>query len=412
MKQSKYLILGGGMVAGFAAKEMAENGLAPGELTIVSADDTPPYHRPPLSKGFLAGEEEADQILINDPGFYDDHGIDLRLRTRVEAVDLGGRTVRTATGGEIGFERLLIATGAFPRRLEVPGAELDGIHLLRSLDHSRAIRSQAEKGMKAVVVGAGFIGTEVAAVLAEDGLDVTVVYRGQSLLQGLFTPEMSRHYESVYREHGVTLRPNSEVARFVGDGRVSAVQAAGDRLDADLVVIGIGVAPATELFRGTALDLDDGVVVDARLATEIEGVWAAGDVARYRDVIFDTHRRVEHWDNAVAQGKLAGKNLLAGPGEGDTFDHLPYFFSDAFDMSWELWGDPSRGSEVVIRGGIEDGSYSAWWLDEGTPVAAFVMDRPDEEREAAQRLIRARQRVGADALRDADRPLAAEETTA
>lgn len=406
MTHSKYLIVGGGMAAGFAAKEMAEHGLEPGELTIVSADDAPPYHRPPLSKGFLAGEEHADEILINDEGFYDEHGIDLRLGMRVEAVDLKGRTVRIGTGGEIGFERMLIATGAIPRPLEVPGADLSGVHLLRTLDDSREIRSAAEPGMKAVVVGAGFIGTEVAAVLAEDGLDVTLVYRGQSLLQKLFTPEMSRYYESVFREHGVTLRPNSEVARFVGNGSVSAVQATGDRLEADLVVVGVGVAPATELFRGGDLEIDDGIVVDERLATGVEGVWAAGDVARYKDVLFETHRRVEHWDNAVEQGKLAGRNLLAGPGKGEVFDHLPYFFSDAFDLSWELWGAPSRGDEVVIRGDMEDGGFSAWWLSEDSvPVAAFVMDRPDAEREAAQALIRGRKRIGRDALRDASRPL-------
>jgi NADPH-dependent 2,4-dienoyl-CoA reductase/sulfur reductase-like enzyme len=406
LTQSKYLILGGGMVAGFAAKEMAENGLAPGELTIVSADDAPPYHRPPLSKGFLAGEEDVDEILINDEGFYRDHGIDLRLGMRIEAVDLAGRTVRTGTGGEIGFERMLIATGAIPRPLEVPGTDLPGVHLLRTLADSREIRSAAEPGMKAVVVGAGFIGTEVAAVLAEDGLDVTLVYRGQRLLQKLFTPEMSRYYESVFREHGVTLRPNSGVARFVGNGSVSAVQATGDRLDADLVVVGVGVAPATELFRGGDLEIDDGIVVDERLATDIEGIWAAGDVARYKDVLFDTHRRVEHWDNAVEQGKVAGRNLVAGPGGGEVFDHLPYFFSDAFDLSWELWGDPSRGDEVVIRGGLEDGSFSAWWLSEDSvPVAAFVMDRPDAEREAAQELIRERKRIGREALADPGRPL-------
>lgn len=406
MHQSKYLILGGGMVAGFAAQEMAEHGLEAGALTILSADEAPPYHRPPLSKGFLAGEEDADEILINEEDFYTDHGIDLRLGDRVEAVDLAGRTVRTAGGEELGFERLLIATGARPRRLEVPGANLPGIHLLRALDDSRRIRERLAEGRRAVVIGGGFIGTEVAAVLADDGLEVTLVYREDRLLEHLFTPDLSRHYESVFRENGVTLRPGAVVARMVGDERVESVElASGDRLEASLVVAGIGVEPATDLFRGTGVELDDGVVVDERLATAVEGVWAAGDVARYRDVVFGGHRRVEHWDNAVEQGKLAGRNLLAAPGKGEVFDHVPYFFSDVFDLSWELWGDPSGADEVAVRGGMEDGSFSVWWLRERRPVAAFVLDRPDEEREAAEALIRAGRPIAAEALRDTGRQL-------
>lgn len=406
MHQSQHLILGGGMVAGFAAQAMAERGLDAGALTIVSADEAPPYHRPPLSKGFLAGEEEADEILINEEGFYDEHGIDLRLGTRVEAVDLERRTVRTADGEELGFERLLIATGAEPRRLPVPGAALPGVHLLRALDDSRRIRERLAEGRRAVVIGGGFIGAEVAAVLAEDGLEVTLVYREERLLQRLFTPDLSRHYESVFRENGVTLRSGAEVARMVGDERVESVElTTGDRLEASLVVAGIGVEPATGLFRGTAIELDDGVVVDERLWTGVEGVWAAGDVARYRDVVFQVHRRVEHWDNAVEQGKLAGRNLLAPEGEAEVFDHVPYVFSDVFDLSWELWGDPSGADEVAIRGTIESGSFSVWWLRERRPVAAFALDRPDEEREAAEALVRARRQVPAEALRDPERPL-------
>lgn len=406
MQQTQYLILGGGMVAGFAAEAMVENGLEPGSLTILSADDAPPYHRPPLSKGFLAGEEDADEILIHDAGYYDEHGIDLRLGTRVDGVDLPGRTVRTAEGDDLAFERLLVATGARPRRLEVPGGDVPGAFVLRSLDDSRRIRERLAEERRAVVVGGGFIGTEVAAVLAGEGLEVTLAYRGKRLLEGLFTPDLSRYYESVFREHGVTLRPGVQVARMVGDARVESVElASGERLEASLVVAGIGVEPATDLFQGSDVEVDDGIVVDERLATGVDGVWAAGDVARYRDVVFGCHRRVEHWDNAVEQGKLAGRNLMAAPGEAEVFDHVPYFFSDAFDLSWELWGDPSGADEVAVRGGMEDGSVSVWWLRERRPVAAFVMDRPDEEREAAEALIRAGRPIAAEALRDEDRPL-------
>jgi NADPH-dependent 2,4-dienoyl-CoA reductase/sulfur reductase-like enzyme len=216
---------------------------------------------------------------------------------------------------------------------------------------------------------------------------------------------MSRYYESVFRENDVAVRAGAEVARVVGDGAVEAVElAGGDRVPADLVVAGIGVVPATALFEDAGLELDDGVLVDERLATTVEGVWAAGDVARYQDVLFGVRRRVEHWDDAVEQGKLAGRNLMAAPGEAERFEHVPDFFSDVFELSWELWGDPSGADDVVVRGGIEEGSFSTWWLRERRPVAVFVMARPDDEREAAEPLIRARRKVATEALRDEDRP--------
>lgn len=403
MDTTKYAILGGGMVAGFAAQEMVGAGLGRGELTVLSADDEPPYHRPPLSKGFLAGEEEAPGILINEAGFYDEHGIALRLETRVEAVDLRRRALTLAGGRELGFERLLLATGSEPRRLGVPGADLDGVFTLRSMSDSRRIRKAAGEAERAVVVGGGFIGTEVASVLSRQGLDTTIVYRSGRLLEGLFTPEMSRYLESVFREHDVALRPGSEVAGFRGEGAVAGVDlASGDHLEADLVVVGAGALPVTDLLRGTGLTLDDGVVVDEHLATGVADVWAAGDVARYRDLVFGGRRRVEHWDNAVEQGRLAGRNLL---GAGEAYERVPYFFSDVFDLSWELWGDPRGAEEVAVRGEVESGSFSVWWLRDSRVAAAFVMARPDEERAAAEPLIHSRAPVKAEQLRNLDRPL-------
>jgi NADPH-dependent 2,4-dienoyl-CoA reductase/sulfur reductase-like enzyme len=391
------------MVAGFAAREMAEAGLGRGELTLVSADEELPYHRPPLSKGFLAGEEEASEILINEPGFYDDRGVALRLETRVEAVDLAKRVLTLAGGAELGFERLLLATGSEPRRLAVPGGDLQRVHTLRSMSDSRRIREGAENASRAVVVGGGFIGTEVAAVLADQGLETTLLFRGDRLLQSLFTPEMSHYLASVYRENGVTLRPGAEVDRFRGEGALAGVElASGDVLEADLVVLGLGALPVTGLFRDTGLTLDDGVVVDEHLATGVRDVWAAGDIARYRDPVLGGRRRVEHWDNAVEQGRLAGRNLL---GAGEAYDRTPYFFSDVFDLSWELWGDPRGADEVAIRGELESGSFSAWWLQGTRVAAAFVMARSEDERAAAEPLIRSRMPVEADRLADPDLPL-------
>jgi len=409
---TEIVILGGGMVAGFAAQEMASAGLGDAHLTIVSADTEPPYHRPPLSKGFLAGEEDADEILINEPAFYEHHGITLRLGTRIDAVDFDARTLTTGDGETLGFDRLLIATGATPRRLPVPGGELAGIHTLRRLDDSRAIRDALGSVRRAVVGGGSFLGTEVASVLADQGVDTTLVYRGERLLARLFTPEMSRYTEEIFREHRVTLVPSSEVVRFHGDASVEAVELAGsERLDADLVVLAVGVSPATGLFSGSTLRLDDGVVVDPHLATPVDGVWAAGDVARFPDPLDpsrETLRRLEHWDNAVEQGRLAGRNLLSeDPDQARAYDRLPYFFSDAFDLSWELWGDPELADEVVIRGRIETGRFGAWWLRDSRVVAVFLMNRPDDEREVAQSLIQSGRRQSPAQLRNLDVALVA-----
>ncbi len=300
-----------------------------------------------------------------------------------------------------------MATGSEPRRLGVPGADLDGVHTLRSMSDSRRIRSAAGGASRAVVVGGGFIGTEVASVLAGQGLDTTLVYRSGRLLEGLFTPEMSRHLESVFRAHDVALCPGSEVARFRGDGAVAGVElASGDVLEGDLVVVGAGALPVTGLYRGTGLTLDDGVVVDEHLASGVPDVWAAGDVARYRDLVFGGHRRVEHWDNAVEQGRLAGRNLL---GAGEAYERVPYFFSDVFDLSWELWGDPRGAEEVAVRGELASGSFSVWWLRDSRVAAAFVMARPDEERAAAEPLIHSQTPVKAERIADLDHPLRAPE---
>ena len=387
MRTYRYVILGGGMVAGYAAKELVERGLGRGELAIVSSDAVPPYERPPLSKGFLAGTEAEESVYINPRPFYDDHAIDLSLATVVTGIDRQRKRLRTHAGGEIGFEKLLIATGAQVRTLDLSGAGLPGIYYLRSLDDAKQIKMATHSARDSAVIGGGFIAMEVASVLAQQGLRPTMIFPGKRVWDRFFTPPISAFFQQYYEQRGVTFAPGEEVAAFVGDGRLTAAGLKSSRqIPADIVVAGVGVKPATAVLDGV-VSLSNGVVVNEFLETNVAGIYAAGDVANYRDVLFGKQRRVEHWDNAVEQGRHAARVML---GEREPFVHVPYFFSDVFDLSYEFWGDSEGAEEVVYRGDVVTRSFSAWWLQEGRVIAAFVMNRPDEERELAPRLIQER----------------------
>ncbi len=397
MTKSKYLILGGGMVAGYAAKEMVERGLKPGELSIVSADHAVPYERPPLSKGFLAGKEKEEQIRINAEDFYRQYGIDLKLDCPVAGVDAAKRILSLSSGDEIGFEKLVIATGAAVNTLDIPGAKLSGIHYLRSLDDSIRIRAHAEGAKRAVVVGGGFIAMEVASVLAQKGIDTTMIVRDERIWQRIFTPAMSHSFENYFTARGVRFLKLADVKEARGQGALSSVVLNGQRIiECDLMVVGIGVRPVTGALEGSGIEVADGVVVNEYLEAGVPGIYAAGDVASYHDVVFGKRRRVEHWDNAVSQGQHCARALT---GERTPFKHVPYFFSDVFDLSYELWGDMTGADEVIERGDLSSNSFSVWWLRQQRLVAAFTMNRPDEERNVAPQWIESGQRVSTDELR-------------
>lgn len=397
MKTYKYLIIGGGMVAGYAAKELAARGLKPDELAIVSLDTAVPYERPPLSKGFLAGKNDEAGIRINAEEFYREHGIEVKLGTEVRGIDCAKRVANAGSGGEISFEKLIVATGATPRTLDIPGRNLPGIHYLRSMDDSKRIREHAGAAKRAVVLGGGFIGMEVAAVLAQKGIETTMVVREDRIGKKIFTPAMSHSFENYFAARGVRFVKQSEVVEASGTGRLAAaVLKDRGRIECDLMVAGIGVRPLTELADKSGLEVDDGVVVNEYLETRVPGIYAAGDVANYRDTLFDKRRRVEHWDNAVSQGQHCARALT---GERAAFVHVPYFFSDVFDLSYEYWGDAAGAEEVVERGDVSSTSYSVWWLKEQRLVAAFAMNRPDEERNAAPKWIESKRRTFAAELR-------------
>src|SRR5215813_819198 len=405
MNQSNVVILGGGMVAGYAAKQLVELGLPKGELAILSADNAVPYERPPLSKSFLAGKDTEDAIKINPEEFYKKHGIELRLQCDTATVDIKRKRLILKNNDEFEFQKLIIATGARPRTLDIPGAGLQNLFYLRTVSDSKNIRSAAEKVKHAVVIGGGFIGMEVAAVLAQKGIDVAMVLNEERVFKRLFSPEMSTFFENYYAARGVRLIKSMSVTEFRGDGAVnSAVLRDKQTIQCDLVVAGIGVQPAIETVMNSGLDVGDGILVNEYLQTSHPDVFAAGDVANYQDLLFGKRRRLEHWDNAVSQGQYCAGSLM---GDKTPFRHVPYFFSDVFDLSYEYWGDSSGADQVIHRGDLSSNSFSVWWLRQQQVVAAFTMNRPDEERNAAPNWIESGQRVSAAKLADESQPIVA-----
>lgn len=405
-KNYNYVILGGGVAAGYAAQTFGEQ-VGPGELAIISAEASLPYDRPPLSKGFLLGDKPQDELPINPPGFYQQHGIDVWLNSPVTSVDFDRKELRLASGERIGFGQLLIATGSSVIHLDVPGADLPGIHTLRRVGDAKAIRQAAMAAELAVVIGGSFIGMEVSSILQRLNVATTLVFPEERVWERFFTPEMSATFERAYRDEGVELLPQHTVVGFEGDSHVTGVIVEGPdgrrTLPADLVVAGIGVTPNLALFEDSPLTVDDGLVVDEQLQTDVAGVYAVGDIARFPNQVIGRRDRIEHWDNAVSQGQHATRAML---GDDTPYVHVPYFFSDVFNLSYEFWGDNRQADEVVHRGDLDGGSFSVWWLCEGRLVAAFVMDRPDEERELAQTWIREGATVEVDALAEAAQPLA------
>jgi NADPH-dependent 2,4-dienoyl-CoA reductase/sulfur reductase-like enzyme len=385
MKRFKYVIIGGGVAAGYAAQEFAQQYGSAGQVLIVTADSSLPYDRPPLSKAFLAGESSVKDILLKNSAFYRESGIQVKTRTTVARLDLKKRVLHCQPGGEIGFEKLLITTGSEVRRLQVPGAELPGLYYLRSLRDAEALRRQIKKGKRAVVIGSGFIGMETASVLARRGVETTMVFPQDRVWAKLFTPEMSAWFQRYFEKHNVRLMPGERVSALLGNRRVRAVGLeSGEEVPADFVVAGVGVTPAVKLFAKTGLKMDDGIVVNEFLGTSCPEVWAAGDITSYPDKIFRKRRRVEHWDNAVEQAHCAVRNMVGKP---QPFIHVPYFFSDLFDLSYEFWGDAEHADEVIYRGSLDSGKFSVWWTRKQRLIAAFVLNRPSEERELAPKWI-------------------------
>lgn len=368
------------MVAGYAAKQLVQNGLKPGELGIISADNALPYERPPLSKGFLAGKDDEQSVLINPESFYREHAVGIHLKTHIDRIDLAAKRLIARSGQEFRFTKLILASGARVRTLDVAGADRENVLYLRSLSDSARLRDRLKIAKKVAVIGSGFIGMEVASQSAQQGRDTMMIFPQDRVWKSFFTPEMSRFFEKYYRDRGVHFVPGAKV-EAIGVNSVSL--STGANLEADLVLAGIGVMPLTELATTSGLKVENGIVVNEFLETDAADVYAAGDVANYHDVLFGKQRRIEHWDNAVKQGQYLARCLA---GETKRFENIPYFFSDIFDLSYEFWGDTDGAERTEYRGDVNSPSFSAWWLKGNKVVAAFVMNRPDAEREQASQL--------------------------
>ena len=387
-----YLLIGGGLAAATAARTLRAEG-AIGPIVLVSAETSPPYHRPPLSKRFLSGAQTATQILVEHENFYREQSIELMLDTRATSVAPADHVVRTDGGLELQYRKLLIATGGTANRLDVPGAGLAGVLRLRTREDSDALRQATVTAKRIVVIGGSFLGLEAAATLTEMGLQVTVVERGDTLTPHLDTPDFAEFLANHCRERGIRLIFNDAVVALEGTDRVAAVvTAAGERIACDLALVCIGITPAVGFLEGSGIRLDGGVVVDEQLRASVPDVFAAGDVANFFDPVFNTRRRLEHWDNAIKQGRLAARNML---GRSLVYDELSYFFSDVFDLSFDVLGAVDEGEERVARGSLEHRAYGLFHLKDDVIRAMFSLGRPADETRSAGELIRHRTNIAA-----------------
>lgn len=382
-----YLLIGGGIAAANCARWLRESG-ADGSILLVGREPDLPYDRPPCSKEYLRGSQTREEALFKPAEWYAEQEIEALTRCSAMKLDADARTVKLSNKEQVGFGKALVASGANVRRLNVPGAELEGIHYLRTLGNADAIRADAA-GKRVVLIGGSYIGTEVAASLTELGSSCTIVMLESLVLSRTFGDTAGRFFQERLIEHGVVIHANDELERFEGaDGRVSTVVTkSGRSFDADAVIIGAGAVPDVMLARGAGLELGDGggVKVDARLATSAPGIYAAGDMAEYESVVHNGRRiRVEHWDVALTQGRIAALNML---GHDKPYDVVPYFFSDLSDwVSLEYVGPAFDWDEEVVRGSLEDGAFSIWYLHQGRVAAALSVGR-SEDLIHARRLI-------------------------
>jgi NADPH-dependent 2,4-dienoyl-CoA reductase/sulfur reductase-like enzyme len=371
MKRFELVIAGGGLTAARAIKSYRAAG-GGGRIALVSSESVLPYHRPALSKRYLRGE--TGPPFAEDETFYRDHDVEVVLTTAVTAIDVDTGSV-TTDGGDLPYRKLLIASGATPRRLNVPGADLEGIYALRTLDDSDRIRRAATGTERAVVVGAGFIGMEVAASLRELGLAVTLIHLGGGLFDQLGSSDLSEQLLALYRDHGIDVLLKEEVGRFGGDARVEYVEAkSGLCVEADMAVVGVGVVPNVDFLADSGLALDNGVVVTERFETRASDVYAAGDVANFYDPLYGRRRRIEHWSNANYQGTEVGK-ILAGQRGG--YNTVSSFFSEVFGATIKVFGDTSRSDESSAEGSLESG-FLASFGDAGNLVGAITVGQSEE----------------------------------
>lgn len=371
-KVDSLVIAGGGLTAAKAAAKLRDEGFE-GALHIVCDENQLPYERPPLSKGFLAGGDELDSVFAHDKQWYDDNSITLHLGSAVVALDTDGHNLTLDNGETLNFDRLLIATGSRARVLDLPGADLDGVFYLRSIDDSQRLRDAISGGDHTVaLIGGGWIGLEVASAARTYGNNVVVFEPQPVPLRGAIGDQLGEVFATLHRDHGVDLRLGASATEIVSkDGKVAGVRTGdGQTVAADFVVIGVGAIPNVEFAAEAGLKVDNGIVVDESFKTSLPDVWAAGDVANIFYPRLDQHLRVEHWDNAIQSGEAAALALLD---REVSYDRLPYFFTDQYDLGMEFTGhlDRDREYEVVYAGDISSREFIAFWLEGNRLVAGM-----------------------------------------
>ena len=395
-------IIGGGLAGAKAAEALRKDGFD-GRVLLFAAEAHRPYIRPPLSKEYLRGEGELEKVFVHPEAWYTDQRVDLEPSTTVTAIDPAAGEVVLDGGRRVGFDRLIIATGSEPRRLDVPGADLAGVRYLRTLEDLDGLREAAGAATRVVVIGSGWIGSEVAASIRQLGRDVTLVADAPVPLERMLGTEVGGIFGDVHAHHGVRLVPNQRVVAIHGRaGAVDAVETAdGTRIDADLVVVGIGATPRTALAETAGLAVDNGVLVDEHLETSAPGIFAAGDIANAMHPVTGTRIRVQHWDNARRQGRVAARNAL---GHDEAYARVPYFYSDQFDLSMEYAGFPLAFDRVVYRGDPASGKFLAFWLADGRVVAGMNVNTW-KVNEAISALVASRRLTDAGQLADPAVPL-------
>ncbi len=390
------VIVGANVGGARAADTLRQEGFE-GRVVLVGAEPDLPYERPALSKELLWGTMSEEKVFLHAREYYDEQRIELRLGLRATGLDPAAHEVALEDGTRLRYDRLLVTTGATPRRLNVPGAEMDGLLYLRTLADARQLRRRVQTASRVVVVGTGFIGAEAAASCRGLGKEVVALEAAPVPLERALGPEVGRLYAEIHRGHGVDLRVGAAVTGFSGQGRVEAVETtSGTRIEGDLFVVGVGVVPVTDWLAGSGLAVDNGVIVDELQRASVPDVYAAGDVANWWHPELSERLRVEHFDNAQNQGVAAAKSML---GRGEPYAPVPYFWSDQFGMSLQYVGHARGDDRVVLRGAVDSGSWTAFYLRDDHLRAALTVDRYKDLNPSRQ-LIQRRVPVTAEALAD------------
>jgi 3-phenylpropionate/trans-cinnamate dioxygenase ferredoxin reductase component len=401
MSNRAFVIVGASLAGAKAAETLREEGFD-GRLVLIGTEPERPYERPPLTKDYLRGESPREKAFVHPEGYYEEHSIELMRTTSVTAIDPARSQVTLGDGAELGFDRLLLTTGAEPRPISIPGADLDRVRYLRTLADCDFLRGDLETSGRVVVVGAGWIGAEFAASARQRGCEVTVIDPGSVPLERVLGTELGSFYRDVHRDHGVEMLLGTGVETFEGGHRVQRVKTSDGRtIECDFVVVAIGVVPRTGLASAPGLKTDNGIVVDQSLATSAPTVFAAGDVANAWHPFYEGYVRVEHWANALHQRPAAARAMLGRP---VAYDRLPYFYSDQYDVGMEYSGLATPEDEVVFRGDPASRQFVAFWLRAERVIAGMNVNVWDVN-DHVQALIRSRRPVKVDALTDPDTPL-------